>query len=78
MIILDAQMPPALAVWITGTFKISCFSALFLNLRHAEDKETFAFSKTKNAIVITKDDDFVTKPLREPTESHLAYLRKYI
>ncbi|HWV30896.1 MAG TPA: DUF5615 family PIN-like protein [Dyadobacter sp.] len=60
MIILDAQMPPALAVWITGTFKISCFSALFLNLRHAEDKETFAFSKTKNAIVITKDDDFVS------------------
>ena len=60
MIILDAQLPPALAVWITDTFAIPCFSAQFLNLRDAEDEEIFAFSKTKNAIVITKDDDFVS------------------
>ena len=60
MIILDAQLPPALAVWITEIFEIPCFSAQFLNLRHAEDEEIFAFSKTKNAIVITKDDDFVS------------------
>lgn len=60
MIILDAQLPPALAVWITETFEIPCFSAQFLNLRHAEDEEIFAFSKTKDAIVITKDEDFVS------------------
>lgn len=60
MIILDAQLPPAHAVWITETFEIPRFSAQFLSLRHAEDEEIFAFSKTKNAIVITKDDDFVS------------------
>lgn len=60
MIILDAHLPPALAVWITETFKIPCFSAQFLDLRHAEDEEIFAFSKERNAIVITKDDDFVS------------------
>ncbi|MET7255477.1 DUF5615 family PIN-like protein [Dyadobacter fermentans] len=60
MIILDAQLPPALAVWITETFEIPCFSVQFLNLRHAEDQDIFSFSKTKNAIVITKDDDFVS------------------
>lgn len=60
MIILDAQLPPALAVWITDTFANPCFSAQFLNLRHAEDEEIFAFSRTKNAIVITKDDDFIS------------------
>lgn len=60
MIILDAHLPPALAVWVTETFKIPCFSAQFLDLRHAEDEEIFAFSKAKNAIVITKDDDFVS------------------
>ncbi|SEJ82966.1 Predicted nuclease, contains PIN domain, potential toxin-antitoxin system component [Dyadobacter sp. SG02] len=60
MIILDAQLPPALAVWITENFENPCFSAQFLDLRHAADEEIFAFSKTKNAIVITKDDDFVS------------------
>ncbi|WP_342089137.1 DUF5615 family PIN-like protein [Dyadobacter sp. OTU695] len=60
MIILDAHLPPTLAVWITETFEIPCFSAQFLDLRHAEDEEIFLFSKTKNAIVITKDDDFVS------------------
>ena len=60
MIILDAQLPPALAVWITENFEIPCFSAQFLDLRHAGDEEIFAFSKTKNAIVITKDNDFVS------------------
>ncbi|MGV3602376.1 MAG: DUF5615 family PIN-like protein [Dyadobacter fermentans] len=60
MIILDAQLPPSLAVWIADTFEVPCFSAQFLNLRHAEDEEIFAFSQTKNAIVITKDDDFVS------------------
>jgi predicted nuclease of predicted toxin-antitoxin system len=60
MIILDAHLPPALAVWISETFDIPCFSAQFLDLRHAEDEEIFTFSKTRNAIVITKDDDFVS------------------
>ncbi|MBO9614642.1 MAG: DUF5615 family PIN-like protein [Dyadobacter sp.] len=59
MIILDAHLPPA-AVWISETFAIPCFSAQFLDLRHAEDEEIFAFSKTKNAVVITKDDDFIS------------------
>lgn len=39
MIILDAQLPPSLAVWIADTFEVPCFSAQFLNLRHAEDEE---------------------------------------
>lgn len=60
MIVLDAQLPPALAVGIAETFEIPCFSAQFLDLRHADDEKLFAFSKAKNAIVITKDDDFVS------------------
>lgn len=60
MIILDAHLPPALCVWISETFAIPCFSAQFLNLRQAEDEEIFAYSRTKGAIVITKDDDFVS------------------
>ena len=60
MIILDAQLPPSLAPWITSTFEIACYSAKYLHLSEAEDKEIFFDARKKNAIVITKDDDFVT------------------
>ncbi|NIJ50876.1 DUF5615 family PIN-like protein [Dyadobacter arcticus] len=59
MIILDAQLPPGLAVWITSNFQIQCYSAAFLNLSQAEDKHIFFLAREQNAIVITKDDDFV-------------------
>jgi predicted nuclease of predicted toxin-antitoxin system len=59
MLILDAQLPPTLAVWISDTFKIDCFSATFLGLRDASDIEIFNFARQNQSIVITKDDDFV-------------------
>ncbi|MHA4737339.1 DUF5615 family PIN-like protein [Dyadobacter sp. MSC1_007] len=60
MIILDAHLPPGLSRWITENFNIPCFSAKFLDLQHARDEEIFFDCRTRNAIVITKDDDFIT------------------
>ncbi|WAC10965.1 DUF5615 family PIN-like protein [Dyadobacter pollutisoli] len=60
MIILDAHLPPGLAAWINTNFQIECYSAHFLNLRNAEDAEIFSIARAHNAIVITKDDDFVS------------------
>ena len=59
MLILDAQLPPSLALWIPETFEITCFSTTYLGLRDANDIETFNFARQNQAIVITKDDDFV-------------------
>lgn len=59
MIILDAHLPPSLAPWIFETYNIPCFSATYLNLRHANDLDLFDFAKKQNAIFITKDDDFL-------------------
>jgi predicted nuclease of predicted toxin-antitoxin system len=60
MIILDAHLPPGLAIWITTNFQVECYSAHFLNLRNAEDTEIFSIARARNAIVITKDEDFVS------------------
>jgi predicted nuclease of predicted toxin-antitoxin system len=59
ILILDAQISPSLAVWIKEKFSIDCFSATFLGLREANDKTIFQEAKDRNAIVITKDDDFL-------------------
>jgi len=60
MIILDVHIPPSLALWITSNFQLECYSATYLNLREAEDNEIFSIARDRNAIVITKDDDFVS------------------
>jgi predicted nuclease of predicted toxin-antitoxin system len=59
MIILDSHLPPSMAPWIIETYNIDCFSATYLNLRHAADLDLFQFARTNNAIFITKDDDFL-------------------
>jgi predicted nuclease of predicted toxin-antitoxin system len=59
MLIIDAQLSPSLAVFMTETFSIDAFSLKFLNMQHATDEEIFHFAKKRNAIVLTKDDDFL-------------------
>lgn len=59
MLILDAHLPPSLAVWITRNFGIDTYSAAFIGMRDANDAEIFAEARRRHAIVLTKDDDFV-------------------
>ena len=59
MLIIDAQLSPSLAVFMTETFSIDAFSLKFLNKQHATDEEIFLYAKKRNAIVLTKDDNFL-------------------
>jgi predicted nuclease of predicted toxin-antitoxin system len=56
---LDAQLSPALASWIAETFDISATAVRDLGLRDATDREIFAAARQAQAIVLTKDSDFV-------------------
>ena len=58
-IIVDAQLSPSLALWLTQTFDIEAYSVKFLGLRDARDRDIFEEARKLNAIVLTKDDDFV-------------------
>ncbi|MBB3841552.1 putative nuclease of putative toxin-antitoxin system [Runella defluvii] len=58
-IIVDAQLSPSLALWLTQTFDIEAYSVKFLGLRDAKDRDIFEAARKLNAIVLTKDDDFV-------------------
>ncbi|MCF2491669.1 DUF5615 family PIN-like protein [Dyadobacter sp. CY347] len=74
MIILDAHIPPSLASWISSNYDIECYSAKFLNLCGAEDKEIFMLARARNAIVITKDDDFVSLLNRNGSPPRVIWL----
>jgi predicted nuclease of predicted toxin-antitoxin system len=56
---IDAQLPPAIAVWIRETLLIDAQALRDIGLRDAMDEEIFAAAKKANAIVMTKDSDFI-------------------
>ena len=56
---IDAHISPQLAPWIHDTFGIDVFHVRDLDLREAEDPDIFYKTREADAIVITKDRDFV-------------------
>ena len=56
---IDANLPPALAVWLSQEFGLEAVSAERLNLLKANDTEIFQKAKENNSVILTKDSDFV-------------------
>ncbi|MCP4662908.1 MAG: hypothetical protein GY856_46545 [bacterium] len=56
---IDAQLSPHLAPWITKNFGVEAFSARWLGLRDANDREIFLKARDAGAVVMTKDGDFI-------------------
>lgn len=56
---IDAQMSPVIAAWVSSNFAVNAVAIRDLGLRDAEDKEIFEAARRENAIVMTKDSDFV-------------------
>lgn len=57
---IDAQLSPALARWINEDFdNLEAISVRALGLRDAEDAEIFEAARQANAVVMSKDSDFV-------------------
>ena len=56
---IDAQFSPAIAKWLAKTFSIEAVAVRDLHLREAKDREIFDAARQSNAVVMTKDSDFV-------------------
>ena len=56
---VDAQLSPSLAPWIEATFGLSARSAKRLGLHEATDAQIFQAARAANAVVMTKDADFL-------------------
>ena len=56
---VDAHLSPGIAVWIFNTLGIEAIALRDLGLRDAEDTEIFETARAQQAIVMTKDSDFV-------------------
>ena len=56
---IDAQLSPAIAAWIEDSFHIKAVALRDLGLREAEDEIVFMAARKSEAVVMTKDADFI-------------------
>ncbi|MBW4468224.1 MAG: DUF5615 family PIN-like protein [Pegethrix bostrychoides GSE-TBD4-15B] len=56
---VDAQLPPTLAAWLSITFDLEAAALRDLSLRDAQDIEIFEAARAENAVIMTKDSDFI-------------------
>lgn len=71
---LDAQLPPSLAGWLSGTFKVEAYALRDIGLRDAADTEIFESARHSGIVVITKDSDFIDLVLRLGAPPQIIWL----
>lgn len=72
---LDAQLSPAIAVWLRMRFDLEALAVRDLDLRDAEDTEIFAAARSAGVVVMTKDSDFVELLQRHGPPPQIIWLR---
>lgn len=71
---IDAQLPPNLANWTSSNFDTTAVSLKQLSLRDAKDTEIFEAAKFANAIIMTKDSDFIDLVCRLGTPPQIIWI----
>ena len=57
---VDAQLSPSVAEWINQRFPYTAIAVRDVGHRDSEDIDIFRAARDANAVVMTKDQDFVT------------------
>lgn len=71
---VDAQLPPALARWLRDLGESSAFHVADLGLLAAEDVEIFQKARSAEAVVVTKDSDFIQLQERHGPPPRIVWL----
>ena len=71
---IDAQLPPTLANSLSTTFGLEAFALRDLDLRDAYDIEIFEAARSQNAVIMTKDSDFIDLVCRLGTPPQILWL----
>jgi len=71
---IDAQSPTGLARWLRQEFGVNAQSLKTLGLRDASDEEIFESARRTQAVIISKDSDFVDLISRLGTPPQLLWV----
>jgi predicted nuclease of predicted toxin-antitoxin system len=71
---VDAQLSPRLASWMSANFPVQASALRDIDLRDAEDADIFDLAKLANAVIMTKDSDFVDLLERKGSPPRVIWL----
>jgi len=72
--LVDAQLPPALALWLTAAGYQAGHVDQF-GMRHADDGTIWAYALRNGCILITKDEDFARRSAQSKQAPVIVWLR---
>ena len=73
--LIDAQLPPALARWIEGQGHQAAH-VFERGLQTADDRVIWECARSENAVIVSKDEDFVDRLLLSDRPVALVWIRK--
>src|SRR5882724_4721935 len=71
---VDAQLSPAIAEWLTEMQGVDASALRDLGLRDAEDSRIFFAARHQDAIVMSKDRDFVDLVLKHGSPPQIIWI----
>jgi len=71
---LDAQLSPTLAAWMSETFGLEVLTVRDIGLREAHDSQIFHAAREAQAVVMTKDSDFVDLVERQGPPPQIVWM----
>jgi predicted nuclease of predicted toxin-antitoxin system len=72
--LVDAQLPPALAQWLREAGYVAQHVE-DVGLREADDGEIWRHALQADVVIVTKDEDFVTRAIQTGTAPVIVWLR---
>jgi len=72
--LIDAQLPPALARWIESQGQ-RAEHVVDIGMNDANDRAIWLWAREKNAVIISKDSDFVTLATLEENCPPVVWIR---
>jgi predicted nuclease of predicted toxin-antitoxin system len=72
-VIIDQQLPPALAAWLRNQ-GLDAAHVRDVNLSRAPDREILAWAERDQAVIVSRDEDFVHM-IRESADARLVWVR---
>ena len=73
--LIDAQLPPALALWV-GRQGHQATHVLEVGLQAADDDPIWEYARKQEAVIVSKDEDFVDRWLLSDRPVPLVWIRK--
>ncbi len=72
--LIDAQLPPALATWLSANGQTATH-VITLGLERAGDQAIWDRARATKAIIITKDEDFAVRKALQPDGPPIVWIR---